>query len=249
MRPEHYDDYLTNFDCGVRTESYTPTQTHHRLSRAKSHTYQGERLRQVCLIVHVLCNLDLARWILECAMIVRFSRWPSPSSVHLVGGASMSLVDGSHGSSRGSPHDLRRSPRAIHRGEPPLLANNPPAPQRRYIHHVEMTKLCPDAKTALSLSGLKSGDTIAVGGFGLGGTPETLLNELASREDGPTDLTVASLTAGVDDFGLGRLFEAGKVKRMISSYVGENKNFEHMFFTGQLEVELVPQVGGAMPCF
>lgn len=174
-------------------------------------------------------------------MIVRFSRWPSPSSVHLVGGASMSLVDGSHGSSRGSPHDLRRSPRAIHRGEPPLLANNPPAPQRRYIHHVEMTKLCPDAKTALSLSGLKSGDTIAVGGFGLGGTPETLLNELASREDGPTDLTVASLTAGVDDFGLGRLFEAGKVKRMISSYVGENKNFEHMFFTGQLEVELVPQ--------
>ena len=143
----------------------------------------------------------------------------------------MSLVDDS----------MRRSPLAIHRGAPPLSAH-PPAPRRRHIHHhVEMTKLCPDAKTALSLSGLKSGDTIAVGGFGLGGTPETLLNELASREDGPTDLTVASLTAGVDEFGLGRLFEAGKVKRMISSYVGENKNFEEMFFTGQLEVELVPQ--------
>ncbi len=64
---------------------------------------------------------------------------------------------------------------------------------------------------------------MAVGGFGLGGTPETLLNELSSQIDGPSNLTVASLTAGVDSFGLGRLFEAGKVKRMISSYVGENK--------------------------
>ena len=103
------------------------------------------------------------------------------------------------------------------------------------------TKLCHDAKTALKLSGLKSGNTVAVGGFGLGGIPETLLNELSSQHDGPTDLTVASLTAGVDSFGLGRLFESGKVKRMISSYVGENKNFERMFFTGQIEVELVPQ--------
>ena len=85
------------------------------------------------------------------------------------------------------------------------------------------SKLCPDAKTALKLSGLKDRDTIAIGGFGLGGIPETLLNALSSEEDGPSDLTVASLTAGVDSFGLGRLFEAGKVKRMISSYVGENK--------------------------
>jgi len=75
----------------------------------------------------------------------------------------------------------------------------------------------------LALSGLKSGDTIAVGGFGNGGAPETLLNALSSQNDGPSSLTVASLTAGVDSFGLGRLFEAGKVKRMISSYVGENK--------------------------
>ena len=64
---------------------------------------------------------------------------------------------------------------------------------------------------------------VAVGGFGLGGIPETLLNEISSQDDGPTNLTVISLTAGVDSFGLGRLFEAGKVKRMISSYVGENK--------------------------
>ena len=105
--------------------------------------------------------------------------------------------------------------------------NTPPTLfTRRFIHHhttTPISKVCPDAKTALSLSNLKSGDTIAVGGFGNGGIPETLLNALSSQEDGPTNLTVASLTAGVDSFGLGRLFEAGKVKRMISSYVGENK--------------------------
>mmetsp|Transcript_8324 Transcript_8324/g.20446 ORF Transcript_8324/g.20446 Transcript_8324/m.20446 type:complete len:560 (-) Transcript_8324:89-1768(-) len=119
-----------------------------------------------------------------------------------------------------------------------------PSTAWRSIHHhtnVPTSKLCPDAKTALKLSGLKDRDTIAIGGFGLGGIPETLLNALSSEEDGPSDLTVASLTAGVDSFGLGRLFEAGKVKRMVSSYVGENKNFERMYFTGELEVELVPQ--------
>ncbi|KAL3817315.1 hypothetical protein ACHAXA_003056 [Cyclostephanos tholiformis] len=96
----------------------------------------------------------------------------------------------------------------------------------RFIHRHRETpssKLCPDAKTALALSGLKTGDTIAVGGFGLGGVPETLLNTLSSQNDGLSSLTVVSLTAGVDSFGLGRLFEAGKVKRVISSYVGENK--------------------------
>ena len=97
----------------------------------------------------------------------------------------------------------------------------------RFIHHhheqTPVSKVCPDAKTALALSGLKSGDMVAVGGFGLGGIPETLLNEISFQENGPTSLTVISLTAGVDSFGLGRLFEAGKVKRMISSYVGENK--------------------------
>ena len=105
----------------------------------------------------------------------------------------------------------------------------------RFIHHhheqTPVSKVCPDAKTALALSGLKSGDMVAVGGFGLGGIPETLLNEISFQENGPTSLTVISLTAGVDSFGLGRLFEAGKVKRMISSYVGENKvnNLSMMF--------------------
>lgn len=88
------------------------------------------------------------------------------------------------------------------------------------------------------------GMKISVGGFGLGGTPETLLNELSTGkelEHLAKDLTVASLTAGVDNFGLGKLFEAKKVKRMIASYVGENKNFEEMYFNGSLEVELTPQ--------
>ena len=68
------------------------------------------------------------------------------------------------------------------------------------------------------------GAKLSVGGFGLGGLPETLLNELAKDDfDSAKDLTIASLTASVDGFGLGKLFEAGKVKRMISSYVGENK--------------------------
>ncbi|KAK1743836.1 succinyl-CoA:3-ketoacid CoA transferase [Skeletonema marinoi] len=121
--------------------------------------------------------------------------------------------------------------------------SSPVTVNRRSIHHhiSVPSKLCKDASTALQLSGLKSGDTIAVGGFGVGGIPETLLNTLSAWENGPSDLTVASLTAGVDGFGLGKLFECGKVKRMIASYVGENKNFERMFFTGELEVELVPQ--------
>ncbi len=76
------------------------------------------------------------------------------------------------------------------------------------------------AKEALS-DCIFPGARINCGGFGLGGIPETLLNELANDERA-TDLTIASLTAGVDGFGLGLLFESGKVKRMIASYVGEN---------------------------
>ena len=109
------------------------------------------------------------------------------------------------------------------------------ASSKRFVHHRAVdsrpvvSKVRPDARAALRLSGLKSGDTLAVGGFGNGGIPETLLHALASARDGddddggPSDLTVVSLTAGVDGYGLGRLYEAGRVKRMIGSYVGENK--------------------------
>jgi 3-oxoacid CoA-transferase len=107
--------------------------------------------------------------------------------------------------------------------------------------HANNSKVVASAKEALS-DCIFPGAAVNVGGFGLGGTPETLLNEIAKEEcDKARNLTIASLTAGVDGFGLGKLFEAGKVKRMISSYVGENKNFEEMFFGGQLEVELTPQ--------
>jgi 3-oxoacid CoA-transferase len=81
---------------------------------------------------------------------------------------------------------------------------------------------------------------VCVGGFGTGGTPETLLNELC-RTERASELTVASLTGGIDGFALGKLIETGKVKRLVASYVGENDALEQMFFSGQLEVELTPQ--------
>ena len=101
------------------------------------------------------------------------------------------------------------------------------------------SKVVSSAKEALKDLNLK-GATILVGGFGLGGIPETLLNEL-SRSKVASDLTIASLTGGVDGFGIGKLLEAGIVKRLISSYVGENKFLEKSFFGGKLEVELTPQ--------
>lgn len=87
---------------------------------------------------------------------------------------------------------------------------------------------------------IKSGNRLIVGGFGLCGIPETLIDALHKRED-IKDLEVVSNNAGVTDFGLGILLKDRKVKRMISSYVGENKEFERQYLTGELELELVPQ--------
>ncbi len=88
---------------------------------------------------------------------------------------------------------------------------------------MENSKVVSSAREALE-GIVFPGMSINCGGFGLGGIPETLLNELARDDfDEARDLTVASLTAGVDGFGLGKLYEARKVKRMIASYVGENK--------------------------
>jgi 3-oxoacid CoA-transferase len=78
-----------------------------------------------------------------------------------------------------------------------------------------------------------------VGGFGLCGIPENLI--VALRDAGAKNLTVVSNNAGVDDFGLGTLLRTRQVKRMISSYVGENKEFERQYLSGELEVELTPQ--------
>ena len=86
---------------------------------------------------------------------------------------------------------------------------------------------------------VQDGHTLAVGGFGLCGIPEVLITAL--KETGAKDLTCISNNAGVDGFGLGLLLETKQIKKMIASYVGENKEFERQFLNGELEVELTPQ--------
>lgn len=100
------------------------------------------------------------------------------------------------------------------------------------------TKIYPDAKTALD-GLLKDGMTILSGGFGLCGIPELLIE--AIKQDGCKDLTVISNNAGVDGFGLGVLLENKQVRKMVSSYVGENKEFERQYLNGELELEFNPQ--------
>jgi 3-oxoacid CoA-transferase subunit A len=100
------------------------------------------------------------------------------------------------------------------------------------------SKLYPDARSALA-GIVEDGMTLAVGGFGLCGIPETLIDAL--RETGRKNFTVASNNAGIDGGGLGLLLEAGQIKKMISSYVGENREFERQFLSGKLEVEFCPQ--------
>jgi 3-oxoacid CoA-transferase len=91
-----------------------------------------------------------------------------------------------------------------------------------------------------ALKDLKAGSRLVVGGFGLCGIPENLISAITRRED-VKDLEIVSNNAGVTDFGLGLLLQQKKVKRMISSYVGENKEFERQYLSGELELELVPQ--------
>lgn len=86
---------------------------------------------------------------------------------------------------------------------------------------------------------INNGQTLAIGGFGLCGIPEDLIEAL--RDSGYTDLTCISNNAGVDEFGLGLLLQTRQIKKMISSYVGENKEFERQYLAGELEVELTPQ--------
>lgn len=101
-----------------------------------------------------------------------------------------------------------------------------------------MNKLYPNAAAALD-GVVKSGQLMAVGGFGLCGIPEALIEAL--KASGARDLTVISNNAGVDGFGLGKLLETRQIKKMISSYVGENKEFERQYLAGELELEFTPQ--------
>jgi len=101
-----------------------------------------------------------------------------------------------------------------------------------------MRKVFPDARSALE--GLTfDGMTVMSGGFGLCGIPEFLIAAL--RDSGTKDITVISNNAGVDGFGLGQLLETRQIKKMISSYVGENKEFERQYLAGELELEFNPQ--------
>jgi 3-oxoacid CoA-transferase subunit A len=101
-----------------------------------------------------------------------------------------------------------------------------------------MNKTYSDAKAALA-DIVFDGMILAVGGFGLCGIPEALI--LALRDSGKCNLTVASNNAGVDDWGLGLLLQTRQIRKMISSYVGENSEFERQFLSGELEVEFCPQ--------
>ena len=101
-----------------------------------------------------------------------------------------------------------------------------------------MNKVYPDAASALE-GIVQDGHTIAVGGFGLCGIPEALIGAL--RDTGAKQLTAISNNAGVDGFGLGQLLETRQIRKMIASYVGENKEFARQYLAGELELEFTPQ--------
>ena len=103
---------------------------------------------------------------------------------------------------------------------------------------VSSTKVHSDAESALR-GLLKDGITIAAGGFGLCGIPENLIQALV--DSGVKDLTIVGNTAGVDDFGMGLLLKGRQVKKVIASYVGENKEFERQVLAGELDLTLTPQ--------
>jgi 3-oxoacid CoA-transferase subunit A len=100
-----------------------------------------------------------------------------------------------------------------------------------------MNKVLPSADAAVAL--VPDGATIMMGGFGLCGIPENLIRALHAR--GTKGLTIVSNNAGVDEFGVGMLLRTHQVRKMISTYVGENKEFERQYLSGEMEVELVPQ--------
>lgn len=107
-----------------------------------------------------------------------------------------------------------------------------------------MNKICNNADEAIA--DIRDGQTLMLGGFGLCGIPENCIAALVKK--GVKDLTCISNNAGVDDFGIGLMLKQRQVKKMISSYVGENEEFERQMLTGELEVDLIPQGTLATRC-
>ncbi len=126
-----------------------------------------------------------------------------------------------------------------------MFAEVEPRAERRFTGATDteweynMNKVVGSAQEALEQAGLRDGVTIMAGGFGLCGIPENCI--AAIREMGVKNLTVISNNCGVDDFGLGLLLKTRQIRKMISSYVGENAEFERQYLSGELEVQLVPQ--------
>ena len=125
-------------------------------------------------------------------------------------------------------------PESLMRAEP----TPDPSPKKGGEENQMAQRLYPDAAAALD-GLLHDGMTIAAGGFGLCGIPERLIDAIVAS--GVKDLTIASNNAGIDNEGLGKLLRTRQVRKMISSYVGENKEFERQYLAGELEVEFCPQ--------
>ncbi|GAB0134621.1 hypothetical protein EsDP_00002986 [Epichloe bromicola] len=106
------------------------------------------------------------------------------------------------------------------------------------LRRTEINKVFPSASEALK--DMKSNSTLLCGGFGLCGVPDTLIDEVLAKPD-ITGLTAVSNNAGTDSSGLGKLLKTKQVKKMVASYIGENKTFENMYLTGEVELELTPQ--------
>jgi len=102
-----------------------------------------------------------------------------------------------------------------------------------------MNKVLTSADEAIAKAAPQHGDTILLGGFGLCGIPENLIHAL--RDSGAKNLTCVSNNAGVDEWGLGLLLQTRQIKKMVSTYVGENATFERQYLNGELEIEFVPQ--------
>ena len=112
-----------------------------------------------------------------------------------------------------------------------------------YFSHSSVNKICYSPEEALS--GLKSGSKVLFGGFGICGIPENLIKHLAKSHI--KDIWCFSNTCGIESFGLGLMLKAKKIKRFTASYVGENREFERQYLSGELEVEFCPQVNEKFP--